>query len=261
MARKKFIVLALSALSALFNGGCSKKIAPRAVKEIELPRHVLKDPSSLAYDGENFYIADWKSPGLLKVDPGGRIEALAFLPANSKSQTGPIQAAAVSRGRLLVETNDGRLYLSETAGASGNPAPREVWHEFERKPGSLFCWDGIYVWMIEQGTAFPTVLLPDNRLARMPGREKNTPPEGLALACGWETSAVLYSEGEDMMLADNIFKAGDMKIHPWTENDLEPLAIAAAGRGRLAVKKKKKAKEGNFKIVYRQTTPASRESP
>ncbi|MEK7288068.1 MAG: hypothetical protein AAB091_05870 [Elusimicrobiota bacterium] len=229
--------------------GCSKKPAPQ-VSLPSIPKRALKDPSSLAFDGEKFYIADWTSAGLFELGPSGPRFLRAPTPAQNSSRF--IQALAIGAGRLIVETDEGKIFLLDTAEES--KFPLELHPDINRKPGSLICWDGMYVWLTDNGQAHATSLLPSGELAGHPSLARalagssGESGSALSFACGWEASHVLVKEKEDYAIISQS-RGREPKKYIWREQDLIPLAIAATGKNTLAALCRRRGREGSFEII------------
>ncbi|MBI2070438.1 MAG: hypothetical protein HYT79_07510 [Elusimicrobia bacterium] len=238
------VLIALTALSSL---SCRRTQQQRTPALPQPPAHVLRDPSSIAYDGEHFYVADWQSPGLLRLETDGRLEPLNF------RRGGAIQVVAVGRRRLIIETNDGDLYLWDL---DDRRAPQRLRSGADRKPGSLMCWDGLLLWLTDKGVASANALLPNGDIVPMAKRERGLQllgsaedAAGLAFACGWGSSLILLRAGEDYFVAAGAVTGGRTQQHLWSSREWEPAAITLIGPNQAAVLAQQKGKSGDFRLL------------
>ncbi|MBI4063091.1 MAG: hypothetical protein HY401_02200 [Elusimicrobia bacterium] len=222
---------------------CTKKQAA-AARLPDIPPRALSEPSSLAYDSQNFYVADWTGNAVLKIDPNGQTDLLKL------GRARPIQVVAIAKEKLIIETNDGKLHLWQPG-----TNPKALAHQFERKPGSSMCWDGIYLWLTNEGKIFPSFLLGGAELIEMPERSRRsvafldqTAGAAVALSCGQGKFQALIKEENDYAIINNILEPKAMTKTPWSNQTFRPVAMARLGDGRMAVLAQSEQKTGMFKL-------------
>lgn len=220
-----------------------------------IPSKTLKDPSSLAYDGESFYIADWMGGGILRLKEGKT--AWITLPAR------PIQLAAMGRAELIIEDYDGKLILWKERVSDGRRnVITEIETDFPRLAGNAFCWDGIYFWKTGETHFEASVLLSQMRLASVP--EWNYPYGDLMiptaelsqLACmGHHSFAILqFSDpeapnGRWFYAIANTLNANRGRPLKWPRADAIPIAVTVTQDGTLAALAQKVEKPGEYELV------------
>lgn len=227
--------------------GCGeKKIKPISLPQI--PERILKEPSGLAYDGEAFYIADWKGGGVLKLEPDeARAEWIAVAER-------PIQIAAAGRKALFIETYEGKLLYWKK---DGHPSLRPLRYEFTRRPGSPFCWDGLYLWMAQEHEAAAALRLANDELIALPETGRPMPrwsdagSDLLSFACGWMQSAALLQYGTTprWALALGVLEGRQEKSRAWAAPALQPLAITWINSQNIVVLAERMKEPGMFELV------------
>ncbi|MFC1521061.1 hypothetical protein ACFL6Y_01495 [Elusimicrobiota bacterium] len=220
----------------------------------EIPPHTLKDPSSITYDGRYIYIADWTGSGILVLDARSQDSEINTLWIKMEDRR-PIHVAAIDKNLIAVETDAEDLFLVEFDPGSANNTKNvtRLNYAFERKAGTLSCWDGIYMWFFENNAAFPAVLLDNRNLSSLPsmkiGIRDNAydDDESLALACGWGSDALLLRHPGGYDAIFNILSTGAQSSRIKLSKDAgHPISLTSIGPGKYAMLAKK---ENSFELV------------